>query len=91
MDDEDQGQLKEHYKAMSLRVLIGSAALIFVISTVFWAGATYNRVEGIESQLSKIGEKLDKLSTIDVVNERTLRDEQRITRLEEEHEKDKFK
>lgn len=66
----------------SLKIALGSGAAIFVISAVFWAGATYNRIQGIESHLLNIDSAVSKIGDIQTIQERTNETQRRLEKLE---------
>lgn len=44
------------------QLIIGTGMAIFILGAVFWAGATYNRIAGIEGQLGVITSTLDQVA-----------------------------
>jgi len=76
MDEEQQGG--------SVKVAIGGGVAVFLIGAVFWAGATYNRVQGIESQLSQIQAQISKLGDFQAIEERVAEHQRRIDKLEDQ-------
>lgn len=66
-----------------IKVAVGSGSAVFLISAVFWAGATYNRVSGIEDRLRSIETQLEKISDLPNLTERSLENEKRIEKLED--------
>lgn len=65
-----------------VKVAIGSGAAVFLISAIFWAGATYNRVQGIETQLGQIQFQLSKFGNFQSLEERTLEHQRRLDSIE---------
>ncbi len=49
------------------KITIGGTVLIFFIGATFWAGSTYNRIEGIEKQLTDISGRLSRVDQLDVM------------------------
>lgn len=66
-----------------MRILLGSVGSTFVIAAIFWAGATYNRIQAIEIHLTNIDSAVAKIGDLQTVEERTLDIQQRLNRLEE--------
>lgn len=54
---------------MSMKIvsMVGGA---FIVGAIFWAGATYNRISGIEQQLVEIKSALPSMSRIAILEER---------------------
>lgn len=67
-----------------LRVVIGSGVAVFLIAAVFWAGATYNRVQGIETQLGLIQSQISKFGDFQATQERVVEQGRRIEKLEDQ-------
>jgi len=76
--DEEQPQ------GGGVRVAIGSGVAVFLMGAVFWAGATYNRVQGIELQLNQIQAQISKLGDFQAIEERTIEQGRRIDSLEQQ-------
>ena len=68
--------------AFGRRAVISGAASIFVISAVFWAGATYNRIQGIEVHLGSIDSAVAKMGDLQTIQERVVDIQRRLDRLE---------
>lgn len=66
-----------------MKVMLGSGASLFLISAVFWAGATYNRVQGIEAHLLNIDAAVSKIGDIQAIAERTNETQRRLDRIEQ--------
>jgi len=77
MDAEDQ-------QGGGVKVAIGSGVAVFLIAAVFWAGATYNRVQGIETQLGAIQAQISKFGDFQATQERVAEQGRRIDKLEEQ-------
>jgi hypothetical protein len=65
------------------RISLGALSGAFILGVIFWAGAAYNRIDGIEKSLGSINAKLERLADINLIQERSLRNEKRIERLEQ--------
>ena len=76
MDTEDQ-------RGGGVRVAIGGGVAVFLIGSVFWAGATYNRVQGIEAQLNNIQAQISKWGDFQALEERTQEQGRRLDKIEE--------
>jgi hypothetical protein len=66
-----------------VKAVISGSVSIFVISAVFWAGATYNRIQGIEAHLGSIDAAVAKIGDLQTIEERQLELQRRIDRLEQ--------
>ena len=67
-----------------VKIALGSGAAVFLIGAIFWAGATYNRVEGIEVQLNQIQAQISKLGDFQAIQERSLEQGRRLDKLEDQ-------
>ena len=71
---------------MTLEAILGSGLFIFLLGSVFWAGATYNRISKIESDVvdlkDQIAKFLSSISDFAGIRERVDGHEKRIERLE---------
>jgi len=67
-----------------VKVALGSGVAVFLIGAIFWAGATYNRVQGIEIQLNQIQAQISKLGDFQAVEERSLEQGRRLDKLEDQ-------
>lgn len=68
-----------------IKLSIGAGAAIFLIGTIFWAGATYQRIGSIESRLASINESIEKLA---LVTSATTDHGRRLDKIEERVERD---
>lgn len=75
---------EDNEQSHGTHVAIGSGVAIFLIGAIFWAGATYNRVQGIEAQLSAIQSQISKLGDMQAVVVRQEDDQRRLDKLEEQ-------
>ena len=66
-----------------MRVLLGSVGSTFVIAAIFWAGATYNRIQAIETHLGSIDAAVAKIGDLQTVEERTADIQRRLDKLED--------
>ena len=66
-----------------MKIAIGSGMAIFLISGVFWAGATYNRIQGIEAHLLNIDSAVSKIGDLQTIQERTNETQRRLEKLED--------
>lgn len=69
----------------TVRVIIGSGLVAFLVGAIFWAGATYDQVVQIQSRLQKIETQLTRIGDINSIEQRGTDNERRIERLEEEN------
>ena len=67
----------------ALKAIASALGTSFIIATVFWAGATYQRVSAIEIHLSSIDVQLSKLADLSSISERTIENSRRIQKLED--------
>lgn len=67
-----------------MRFLIGSVGSAFMIGAIFWAGATYNRVDAIEGRLANIEMSIAKVGNIQLIDERTVETQKRLDKLEDQ-------
>ncbi len=74
----------EEQQGGGVKVAIGSGVAVFLIAAVFWAGATYNRVQGIEMQLSAIQAQIAKFGDFEATQERVNEQGRRIDKLEDQ-------
>ncbi len=74
----------EEQQGGGVKVAIGSGVAVFLIAAVFWAGATYNRVQGIEAQLGAIQSQIAKFADFQATEERVVEHERRIGKLEDQ-------
>jgi hypothetical protein len=70
-------------EGVGMRIALGSGMVIFLVGMVFWAGATYNRIQGIESHLLSIDAAVSKIGDIQAIQERTNETQRRLDKLEE--------
>lgn len=78
MDEEQQKG------GSGVKVALGSGGAVFLIAAIFWAGATYNRVQGIENQLGQIQSQLTKFGDLQGLQERSLEHQRRLDRIEDQ-------
>lgn len=64
------------------RWLFGSLGSAFIVGVIFWAGATYNRISGIETRLVNIETALVKLGNIAALEVRVEEHDRRLNRLD---------
>lgn len=74
----------ETRKSNGLSITIASGGAVFVIASIFWAGATYNRVQGIETQLGVIQAQISKLGDFQALQERSVEQQRRLDKLEDQ-------
>jgi len=67
-----------------MRIAIGSGMAVFLMGAIFWAGATYNRIQGIESHLLSIDAAISKIGNIQTIDERTSETQRRLDKLEDQ-------
>jgi hypothetical protein len=65
------------------KAVVSGAVSIFILGAVFWAGATYNRVQGIETHLINIDVTMAKLGDLQTLEERTADMQRRLDKLED--------
>ena len=66
---------------MNLKITLGSLGAAFVLGTIFWAGAAYNRLSSMELHMASIDTKL---SDIGALNERVSNQRDELERLRQE-------
>lgn len=71
---------------MTLKIAVGSGVLVFLVGATFWAGATYNRIDGIEKSVQELSLRIAKVGDIAIMQVRIDMQEQRIQRLESEED-----
>ncbi len=76
-------RLQTEWKEAPVRIAIGSGAAVFLMGAIFWAGATYNRVEGIETRLANIETQLSKLGDVQTTAAKAAENSRRIEQLDE--------
>jgi hypothetical protein len=64
------------------RWLFGSLGSAFIVGVIFWAGATYNRISGIEGRLVSIESALLKLSNLSAIEVRVEEHQRRLDSLD---------
>ena len=69
------------------KAVLSGAVSIFLLGAVFWAGATYNRVQAIETHLISIDTAISKIGNIQAIDERTQNIERRLDRMEDTQNK----
>lgn len=74
----------EEQQGGGVRVAIGSGVAVFLIAAVFWAGATYNRVQGIETQLGAIQAQISKFGDFQATEQRVNDQQRRLDKLEDQ-------
>ena len=74
----------EQQQGGGVKVAIGAGTAVFLIGAIFWAGATYNRVQGIEVQLNAIQAQISKLGDFQAMEERSLEQGRRLDKLEDQ-------
>ena len=67
-----------------MKFLMGSIGSAFMIGAIFWAGATYNRVDAIEGRLASIEASISKIGNVQLIDERTVQTQTRLDNLEEQ-------
>ena len=67
-----------------MKFLMGSIGSAFMIGAIFWAGATYNRVDAIEGRLANIEMSIAKVGNIQLIDERTVETQKRLDKLEDQ-------
>lgn len=70
-----------------VKVLLGSIGSSFLIGMIFWAGATYNRIQAIETHLTSIDSAVAKIGDIQSLAERTADTQRRLEKLEDAERK----
>lgn len=83
--EDQKDQLDEVGHGM--KVVLGSIGSSFLIAAVFWAGATYNRVQAIELHLTNIDQAVAKIGDIQAIAERTADTQRRLEKLEDAERK----
>ena len=76
---------------MTWRVTLGGALLVFFIGATFWAGATYNRIDGIEATLKTIGLQMSSLGELPVLKMKVESLEIEVQRLQTQRDRDRVK
>ena len=71
------------------RVTLGGAILIFFIATTFWAGATYNRIDGIETALKAMSTQMATLGDLPVLKMKVESLEVEVQRLQTQRDRDR--
>lgn len=66
-----------------VKVVITSVVVVFLISAVFWAGATYQRVGNIETKLGEISGVLSRIGDVQSIVEKLNDNQKRLEKLEE--------
>lgn len=84
----DPPKFPEATGAGNVKVILGSGAAIFLLGAIFWAGAAYNRLDGMEHQLTSISATLGTVSNrvgdIDSLKVQQVENERRIGKLEDQ-------
>jgi hypothetical protein len=71
------------------RVTLGGAILIFFIGSTFWAGATYNRIDGIEAALKTMSNQMGSLGELPVLKMKVESLEIEVQRLQTQRDRDR--
>ncbi len=59
--------ISKETQEMTWKVTVGGGVLIFLIGATFWAGAAYNRIDGIENQLREINTRMGTIGDIPIM------------------------
>lgn len=65
-----------------LIALIGSGVVGLIGGAIFWLGATYSRIQGIETHLASIDIVVSKMGDVQTLEERVADMQRRLERLE---------
>ncbi len=83
--DPNDGKQSE----VTWRVTLGSAILVFFIGATFWAGATYNRIDGIEAALKAMSSQMATLGDLPVLKMKVQSLEIEVQRLQTQRDRDR--
>jgi hypothetical protein len=65
------------------KLTLGGSVLVFLIGATFWAGSTYNRIDGIERQLTDISTRLARVDQLGVMEIKLETIQQQIKELQD--------
>ena len=68
---------------VGMRIAIGSGMAVFLMGAIFWMGATYNRIQAIETHLLSIDAAVSKIGDLQTVEEKTNETQRRLDKLED--------
>ena len=66
---------------LNFKIALGGLGSAFMLGTIFWAGAAYNRLSSMELHMASIDSKL---SDISALNERVANQREELDRLRQE-------
>lgn len=66
------------------RWLFGSLGSAFIVGVIFWAGATYNRISGIEGRLVSIESAILKLSNLGALEVKVEEHQRRLDAMDQQ-------
>ncbi len=71
------------------KMTVGGGVAVFLVGATFWAGATYNRIDGMESELHVISTQMSQLGDLPILKMKVDTLEIEVTRLQTQRDRDK--
>jgi len=74
------------FTEMNWKITIGGGVLVFLVGATFWAGAAYNRLDSIESQLREMHTQMGQIGEVPILKIRVETLELEVKRLVDQHD-----